>query len=88
MRCTLDMVDNIISLFHEHPYYTQKLAYLIYITVESNIIVWQHVKDAYKFLLDNERPVFEGYISGLSVEQKKLLKALSVDETASLYPVG
>jgi hypothetical protein len=62
-----------------HPYYTQKLAFLVFAAGES--ITEEAVCKGFEKLIGSEQPVFEAILQGLSPHQRLVLRALSVEPT-------
>lgn len=79
-ECSVSLAEKIYALVRGYPYYVQKLALFCWDLTEK-VFTEDLLDNAYKLLLKNEAPGFEGIWSGLSISQKNLLKAFSNEPT-------
>lgn len=76
-----DLSKKIIEISENHPYYTQMLSHTIWSnSSENNTITSEHIKLAIKTILKREEPAFFNIWNNLSINQKKLLIAISSKE--------
>ena len=74
--CPLTIAEKLADATQCHPYYTQKLAYLIYGLTEEEIAE-DSIISGMKRLQESERPVFEAVLQGLSLQQIRVLKTIA-----------
>ena len=75
-RCPPDVAEKIAETTNCHPYYTQKLAYLIYGMTEKEVVA-DDIAAGMRRLQESERPVFEAVLQGLSLQQIRVLKTIA-----------
>ncbi len=85
--CPQSSAESIAKLVHEHPYYSQKLAFFIYETAGEEISE-DNVKEGFRDLLGSEQPVFEAILQGLAPQQIALLKAVAEEQTAAIFSIN
>lgn len=81
--CTNDAAQEIARLTKCHPYYSQKLAYIVFEQAKDKA-TFEIVDGAFGRLLDAEETVFEAMIQKLPSQQRLLLYALSLESSAQL----
>lgn len=74
----------ITKLVENHPYYMQKLCFLLYNQVISKVTD-ADIYAAYDALLENEKFAFEAILQGLTSRQISLMTALAREPTAKIY---
>jgi hypothetical protein len=62
-----------------HPYYSQKLAFLIY--EHCDTVTGEAISSGFQKLLASERPVFEAIVQGLTPHQRLLLRSIALEPT-------
>lgn len=85
--CLRSSAGSITKLVHEHPYYSQKLAFFIYETAGKEITE-DNVREGFRDLLGSEQPVFEAILQGLAPQQIALLKAIAEEQSAAIFSVN
>lgn len=85
--CPRSSAGSIAKLVHEHPYYSQKLAFFIYETAGKEIAE-DNVREGFSDLLGSEQPVFEAILQGLAPQQIALLKAIAEEQAAAIFSVN
>ncbi|HYA88014.1 MAG TPA: hypothetical protein VEI57_13225, partial [Nitrospirota bacterium] len=83
-HCPEDAAVEIYNLVRGFPYYIQKLSSLIWDMTGVNVTI-AIVRDAFGKLIKLEEAEFVATWSGLSLNQKKLLRAIATEPTASPY---
>lgn len=84
-QCRREAAELMYDLVRGYPYYVQKLASIAWDMVET-VLDYQTVKDhAYPGLVKVEHVDFEGTWSGLSLNQKALLRAVAEEPTPSPF---
>lgn len=78
--CDQDLARTIAEQVSCHPYYTQKLAFLIF--ESGDVVSRETAAIGYQRLIASERPVFEAIQQGLSPHQRLLLRAFALEPTA------
>ncbi len=74
----------IAVLVENHPYYMQKLCFLLYNQITDKVKE-ADIYAAYNALLDNEKFAFEAILQGLTPRQISLIIALAQESTAKIY---
>jgi len=74
--CPLTIAEKLADATQCHPYYTQKLANLIYGLTEGKIAE-DSIISGMKRLQEAEKPVFEAVLQGLSLQQIRVLKTIA-----------
>lgn len=77
--CGRDLSRRMAETVGCHPYYSQKLAFLIFASCDT--VTEQAIAAGFGKLLASERPVFEAIIQGLSLHQRLLLRAIAMEPT-------
>lgn len=77
--CGRDLSRAIADKVGGHPYYTQKLAFLMF--EHCDTVTWDAIPVAFQKLIASERPVFEAIIQGLSPHQRLFLRAIALEPT-------
>ncbi len=85
--CPRSSAESIAKLVHQHPYYSQKLAFFIYETAGEEIAE-DNVREGFRDLLGSEQPVFEAILQGLAPQQIALLKAIAEEQAAAIFSVN
>lgn len=80
--CSSGASSELVAMVAAHPYYTEKLAFLVYEL--SSAVNTDTISQAYDRLLATERPVFEAMVLPLPPGQRRLLQALAREPTAHL----
>lgn len=78
--CPADLVDDIVAAAAGHPYYVQKLCFLIFEACTADAVTADCVHQGLADLVTAETPVFEAILQGLALKQIALLKALALEE--------
>lgn len=78
--CDAQLAQAIASKVSYHPYYTQKLAFLIFESGDATSAETTAI--GYERLMASEQPVFEAIQQGLSPHQRLLLRAIALEPTA------
>lgn len=81
--CPMDVAILLVEKVQQHPYYSQKLAYLVYESAEKSITT-QHVEEGFQLLLQEENVVFEASLQGLAAQQIALFRAIANQPTKTL----
>ncbi len=81
-RCSRAASAELVAAAAAHPYYTEKLAFLVYEL--SRTVDARSIADAHERLLASERPVFEATVLNLPPGQRRLLQALAREPTPHL----
>ncbi len=84
--CSMEGAREITRLTKCHPYYSQKLAFLVYDHDEE--VTPDLVGATLLDLVDIERSVFESRLEGLSLQQRLVLKALAREATSNASSRG
>lgn len=79
--CSEEGGREIATLTKCHPYYSQKLAFLVYEQEEE--VTPELVGKVFLDLIADERAVFESKVEGLSLQQRLVLKALAREATSN-----
>jgi hypothetical protein len=82
--CPQDAAEEIYDLVRGYPYYVQKICSIIWDITDVKVSI-PIVQDAYAKLVKAEKTEFDGIWSGLSLNQKKLLRAIAEEPTSSPY---
>lgn len=82
--CEESAAKKIVSLIECYPYYGQKLAHIVF-DVTQETATESQVDQGMNQLLQEERPVFEGILMGLTPPQISILTALSKEPKESIY---
>jgi hypothetical protein len=82
--CSKEIADYIYNQVRGYSYYVQKLSFIVWELTE-NQVVKPAVQDAYMKLIKMEEMGFTGIWGGLTLNQKKLLRAIAEDPTANPY---
>ncbi len=77
--CNDNLARTIAGRASYHPYYTQKLAFLVF--ESGDAVTVETVTAGYQRLIAAERPVFEAFLQGLSPHQRLLVRALALEPT-------
>ena len=85
--CPEALADQIAEMVSDHPYYTQKLCYMVFEEALKQV-TQANVKNGFKVLLEDETSLFEQYLRPLAPQQIALLKAVAKEPTASLLSTG
>jgi hypothetical protein len=78
--CDEHLARAIASKVSHHPYYTQKLAFLVFEIGDGASTETAAI--GYERLMASEQPVFEAIQQGLSPHQRLLLRAIALEPTA------
>ncbi|PIV54100.1 MAG: ATP-binding protein [Elusimicrobia bacterium CG_4_10_14_0_8_um_filter_37_32] len=78
--CPDEIAQKISERVHGYPYYVQKIAYFIY-ELSGKKITENDYYNAFKLLLESEKPLFEVMIQSLAGQQIALLVALAKEPT-------
>jgi len=78
-NCSKEGAREIANLTNCHPYYSQKLAFLVYEQDEE--VTAELVGKVFLDLIANEKAVFESNLECLSLQQRLVLKALAREAT-------
>jgi hypothetical protein len=78
--CDEDLARSIAARVSNHPYYTQKLAFLVF--ESGDVVSMETAAIGYQRLIASERPVFEAIQQGLSPHQRLLLRAIALEPTS------
>ena len=82
--CPQDAANEIYNLVRGFPYYIRKLSSIVWDMTKENIEI-SIVRDAFVNLIKTEEAEFAATWSGLSLNQKKLLRAIAAEPTPSPY---
>jgi len=82
--CSKDAAEEIYRLVRGYPYYVQKLSLFVWDMTER-IVEPSAVQRSYAELVKSEEAEFVGTWSGLTLNQKKLLRAIADEPTYSPY---
>ena len=77
--CTMDAAQEIARLTQCHPYYSQKLAFLVF--DEAKDVTYEVIDRVFGRLLDSEEAVFEAMMQKIPPQQRLLLYALTREAT-------
>lgn len=77
--CDSNLARSIASAVSHHPYYTQKLAFLVFESGEG--VSMETAAIGYERLMASEQPVFEAIQQGLSPHQRLMLRAIALEPT-------
>ncbi|HAA04514.1 MAG TPA: ATP-binding protein [Syntrophobacteraceae bacterium] len=77
--CSEHLAHDIARRASYHPYYTQKLAFLVF--EGSDVVTMETVAAGHQRLIASERPVFEAILQGLSPHQRLLVRAVALEPT-------
>jgi uncharacterized protein len=83
-HCPQEAAVEIYNLVRGFPYYIRKLAAVVWDMSKLNVEI-SIVRDAFEKLIKAEETEFAATWSGLSLNQKKLLRAIAVEPTSSPY---
>jgi hypothetical protein len=81
-KCSKGLASKLASLTESHPYYSQKLAFLVYEL--SGTVTEEAISEGIEKLILSEKSVFEATIQPLSPHQRLLLQALAKEPTQKL----
>lgn len=84
VRCTVPMGLEIARLVECHPYYSQRLAFIVAEESQDNEVVFDTVHSAFRNLLKDVEPVFEAMVQGLPSQQRLVLRALAREPATRL----
>lgn len=82
--CPKEHAEEIFRLVRGYPYYVQKLSSFVWDLTDQTVDL-MIVQEAYKRLIKAEEMDFVGVWSGLSLNQKKLLRAIAEEPTNAPY---
>ncbi|NDY41616.1 ATP-binding protein [Dissulfurirhabdus thermomarina] len=82
--CPPEVARRLVELAAGHPYYAQKLAFLLH--TGGGRICLKALDGALERLVRSEAPVFEAVLQGISPHQRRLLRALAFEPSAA--PLG
>ena len=86
-NCPQNIARSIVEHTHQHPYYTQKLAFFVF-EFSSNTVELKNIEASFDELIKSERPVFESILQGLAPRQIALLRALAEEPTETILSAG
>lgn len=78
IECSNDIAFQIVDSVAGHPFYVQKLAYVVFDCCES-LVTTEIVKKSLVRLIQIDWPVFEAKLQSLTLQQKRVVKALAVN---------
>jgi uncharacterized protein len=81
-KCSEESARHLASLAGCHPYYSMKLAFLVFEL--SKAVTNDAIRQGFERLILSERPVFEAIFQGLSPHQRLVLRALAIEPTGRL----
>jgi hypothetical protein len=81
-KCSKGLAGKLARLTENHPYYSQKLAFLVYEL--SGTVTEEAISEGAEKLILSEKSVFEATIQPLSPHQRLLLQALAKEPTQKL----
>ncbi len=84
VRCDPDQARSIRALTQGHPYYTQKLCYVIFEGC-GEMVRDEDIQEALKQLIEMEKPLFEALLQGLAPRQIALLRGLAAEPTEAVF---
>jgi hypothetical protein len=79
-ECPPDLAAGIVDTAEGHPYYVQKLCFLLHESNSGRAIDRASIPQGIENLVKVEVPVFEAILQGLALKQIALLKALAIEE--------
>jgi hypothetical protein len=80
-KCSPELAHKLASYVGYHPYYSQKLAFFVYL---SGTITEKVIHQGIEKLILSEKPVFEALTQTLAPHQRLLLQALAKEPTQKL----
>jgi uncharacterized protein len=82
-KCSIKLARQITDISHQHPYYSQKLAYCVYES-SGKIITENDLTIGLNELIASEIALFEMLLQGLAPKQIALLKAIAKQPSCSV----
>lgn len=82
-KCSKSLVETIVDIVSDHPYYSQKLSLLIY-DLAGRSVTKDDLMAGYNSLLKNETYVFEAILQGLAPQQIAVIKAIARESSKSI----
>ena len=82
-NCSDPLADQIAEMIDDHPYYAQKLCYLVYEEAGSRVTP-EAIQKAFRGLLESETFYFEKCVQILAPQQIAVLKAVAREPTSSI----
>ena len=76
--CSSEVALQLVDSVEGHPFYVQKLAYVVYDHC-GKVVMAEIVKQSELALIQIDKPVFEAKLQGLTLQQKRVIKALAID---------
>ncbi|GAB6058238.1 AAA family ATPase [Desulfonatronum parangueonense] len=84
VKCDAEAARSILALTKGHPYYTQKLCFLIFERC-GEVVLGSDVQDGLNMLIEMEKPLFEAMLQGLAPRQIALLRGLAAEPTEAVF---
>jgi hypothetical protein len=81
--CDLELARKIAGISHQHPYYSQKLAYYIF-EISGTTAQEDDLSQGLEEMVTGEQALFEAMLQGLSPQQIALLRAIAKNPSGSL----
>jgi uncharacterized protein len=81
--CSIKLARQIVDMTHQHPYYSQKLAYCVHES-SGKKIAENDLKIGLNELIASETALFEILLQGLAPQQIALLKAIATQPSRSV----
>lgn len=82
--CPEQVARDIVRMVRGYPYYVQRIPYSVFEASEENVTE-QDFSIGLKHAIEEERPVYEAVLQGLSLQQTKLISALAGKPTDKPY---
>lgn len=82
--CGEDQARSIQALTRGHPYYSQKLCFVIFERC-GEVVREEDVREGLQTLMGMEKPLFEAMLQGLAPRQIALLRGLAAEPTEAVF---
>lgn len=83
-KCNSSMASTLYDLVEGYPYYVQKLACILWDQTEKEVTE-ENLNKAHRSLIQSEASDFEAHWEGLTVVQRRLLKAIALSPNSIPY---
>jgi uncharacterized protein len=84
-KCPLDIAKDIYKAVGGYPVYIQRIPYNVFEISENVKITSGDYAQGFLKAIDQQKEYYESLLAPLSIQQKKLLRAISLEPTAALF---
>lgn len=87
-QCPPDIARRLYASIGGYPFYVQRIAYSMYEVSRENVIGPDDYRRGFARAMEEQKAYFESLLVPLSIQQKRLLSALSREPTANPFSVA